>query len=117
MARMRVLKIQKNLHRILMDYFLVKSARAYPGIISIKEIELSADLRRAVVYISVMGKPKDAQAARVKLEEDRMNIRRLVNQRLRMKYCPYFHFFVNHVALPPSGVEETLARLRHQREL
>lgn len=117
MASTRILKIQKNLHRVLMDYFLTKSARSYPGIISVKEVQLTSDLKKASVYISVMGAPKDVWKTRVKLEEDRLNIRNLVNRRLRMKYCPYFNFFVNHVGLPLSQVEQTLAGLREKGEV
>ena len=112
--RTRILKIQKNLHRVLMDYFLVKSKRSYPGIISVKEIELASDLRNANVYISVMGSEQDMLSTKVKLEEDRMDIRALVNKRLRMRYSPYFHFFVNHIPFKESPVEETLAGLRNK---
>lgn len=115
MIKTRILRIQKNLHRVLMDYFLVKSS--YPGIISIKEIELQSDLKRANVYISVMGTVQDVEAVRIKLEEDRLGIRSLINRRLRMKYCPYFHFFVNHVSLPLSNVEKTLAQLKSRGEI
>ena len=110
----RILKIQKNLQRVLMDYFLVKSS--YPGIISIKEIELQSDLKKANVFISVMGTLKDVENTRLKLEADRMSMRSLVNNRLRMKYCPYFHFFVNHIPLPLSHVESALSSLREKFE-
>ena len=115
LMKTRILRIQKSLHRVLMDYFLIKSPLSYPGIISVKEIELQSDLKSANVYISVMGTEEDAEETRIKLEEDRRGILSLVNRRLRMKYCPYFHFFVNHISLPLSPVEKTLALLREKR--
>ena len=112
----RVLKIQKNVHRVLMDYFLTKSSRSYPGIISVKVVEIQSDLKKANVYISVMGSRKDFRTTCVKLEEDRMKMRSLINQRLRMKYCPYLKFFVNHIDLPLTSVEQTLLDLREKGE-
>ncbi len=117
MVHTRILKIQRNLQRILMDYFLTKSARSYPGIISVKEVELQSDLKKASVYISVMGTKEDVRLTRLKLEEDRLDIRSLVNRRLRLKYCPYFNFFVNHITLPLSQVEQTLVSLREKDEI
>ena len=108
----RILKIQKNLRRILMDYFLIKTT--YPGVISIKEINLDRDLRRANVYISVMGSAGDVEKTKSRLEEDRLSIRSLINKRLRMKYCPYLNFFVNHISLPLSSVEKTLLNLKQK---
>ena len=114
LVKTRILRIQKSLHRVLMDYFLIKSPLSYPGIISVKEIELQSDLKSANVYISVLGTEEDAEQTRVNLDKDRRGILSLVNRRLRMKYCPYFHFFVNHISLPLSPVEETLALLREK---
>ena len=50
---LRILKIQKSLHRILMDYFLTKGP--YPGIISVKEVKVQSDLKRANIYIFCYG--------------------------------------------------------------
>ena len=115
MAYTRILKIQKSLHRILMDYFLTKSS--YPGIISIKEIKVQTDLKRANVYMSVMGNLEDVEKTRIKLEKDRFEIRSLINRRLRMKYCPYLQFFVNHISMPLSSVEQTLLDLKEKGEI
>lgn len=112
MTSTRVLKIQKNLQRVLMDFLLVKSGGSYPGIISVKEVDLQADFKSAKVYISVMGTVKDYQRSSVKLEEDRDEIRLLINKRLRMKYCPYLHFFVNHIPIPLSSVERALVDIK-----
>ena len=112
---LRILKIQKSLHRILMDYFLTKNP--YPGVISVKEIKVQSDLKRANIYISVMGRLEDAERTRKKLEEDRFAIRSLINSRLRMKYSPYLQFFVNHVSMPLSPVEKTLMELREKDEI
>jgi len=110
----RILKIQKNVQRVLMDYFLTKSCGFYSGVISIKEVEIQSDLKKANVYLSVMGSFKDFQSTRKKLEEDRMKMRSLINQRLRMKYCPYLNFFVNHIELSLTPVEQTLLKLREK---
>lgn len=112
---LRILKIQKSLQKILMDYFLTKSS--YPGIISVKEVKVQTDLKRANVYISVMGGEEDVKRTRIKLEKDRFAMRSLINNRLRIKYCPYLQFFVNHISMPLSPVEQTLMELREKDEL
>ena len=116
MAYSRLVKIQKNLHRILMDYFLTKSATSYPGVISIKEVQIQPNLKKCNVYISVMGSMKDVHKVRALLEDDRDEMVQLVNRRLRMKYCPKFQFFVNHVDWVPSVVEQELFRLKEKSE-
>ncbi len=117
MAYSRLVKIQKNLHRVLMDYFLIKSSASYPGVISIKELQIQPNLRKCNVYISVMGSLKDVRTARNLLEENRAEMVHWVNRRLRMKYCPYFQFFVNHVDWSLSSVEEKLFHLKEKNEL
>jgi len=111
---LRILKIQKSLHRILMNYFLTKGS--YPGIISVKEVKVQTDLKRANIYISVMGSLGDVEKTRIKLEKDKFAVRSLINKRLRMKYCPYLQFFVNHISMPLSPVEQTLMDLREKGE-
>lgn len=109
MASTRVLKVQKNLQRILMDYFLIKEGGSYSGIVSVKEVQLQSDFKSAKVYISVMGNVKAYKSMVVKVERSRHDIRNLINKRLRMKYFPYFYFYVNHIPIPLSNVEKALA--------
>ena len=117
MTYSRLVKIQRNLHRVLMDYFLTKSSTSYPGVISIKETQIQPNLKKCNVYISVMGSSEDAETVRNLLEKDRSEMVSLVNRRLRMKYCPYFTFFVNHVDWSLSSVEEKLSQLKSDKEI
>ena len=103
----RILKLNKQLQRTLMDYFMKKIKTPLPGFISIKEAFMSADMKSAKVFLSVMN-PVDCSAEVLEvLDQERYWIQKTVSRSLQIKFCPHLSFFVNHVPFSLNESVET----------
>ena len=64
------------------------------GLVSVTKVEMTADLRRADVYVSILGKCEVAQNTTfTAIERARGRIQSLLAGKLYSKFCPvlYFH--------------------------
>ena len=93
----RVLKMNKNLQKILMEYFMRKTKNHFPGVLSVKEAQIASDMKSARVFLSVMSEKDCSKAIKEALHQERYFIQKAVSHSLRIKFCPRLNFFVNHV--------------------
>ena len=98
----RLLKINKNLQKVLMEYFIRKRKKTFPGFVSVKETDMARDMKSARVFLSVMSEKDCSAEIEAALEEERFFIQKTVSRSLKMKFCPRLNFFINHVPLPPN---------------
>ena len=103
----RLLKINKNLQKVLMEYFIRKKKVAFPGFISVKEIDMARDMKSARVFLSIMSVHDCSEEVESALEKERFFIQKTVARALKMKFCPRLNFFINHVPLPSDSQSET----------
>ncbi len=64
------------------------------GLVSVTKVEMTADLRRADLYVSILGKDEAAQNKTfTAIERARSRIQSLLAGKLYSKFCPvlYFH--------------------------
>lgn len=62
------------------------------GLVSVTRVEMTADLRRADVYLSILGKSDAAQErTHAAISHARSRIQSLVAGKLRRKFCPVLH--------------------------
>ncbi len=99
----RLIKINKNLQKVLMEYFIRKKKNALPGFVSVKEADMARDMKSARVFLSVMSEKDCSKTVHKVLETERYFIQKAVSQALRLKFCPRLSFFVNHVPYVLSG--------------
>ena len=111
MISRRILKLNKSIQRSLMDYFLHKMKTKPAGVICVKEVCLSMDMKSAKVYLSIMSVKDLSQKLYSILDQERYFIQKAAAGSLRIKFCPRLNFFVNHVSLqsPLPGSHEPLA--------
>jgi ribosome-binding factor A len=62
------------------------------GFVTITKVELTADLRYAKIYFSVLGKDEDYDKCEAALKSGLGFIRRLVGQRIRLRFIPELTF-------------------------
>ena len=62
------------------------------GFATVTRAEISPDLKYAKVYVSVLGKKKDDNSTFVALERAKGYIRRLLAQRLKLRFTPEIVF-------------------------
>ena len=60
------------------------------GFVSVVRVDMPADLRRADVYLSILGKSKDRTFAAIQHAHSR--IQAILAERLHSKFCPTLHF-------------------------
>lgn len=62
------------------------------GIISITEVEVSADLRQAKVFISILGSEEEREEVFTGLLSASRFLRQKLGERLSLRYTPELHF-------------------------
>jgi len=62
------------------------------GMVTFTHVRLSADLRYAAVYYSVLGSDADRKAVEDLFGRDGKRIRHLIGQQMRMRHVPEFRF-------------------------
>jgi ribosome-binding factor A len=62
------------------------------GFVSITEVEVSADLKHAKVFVSVLGSESERKASIAGLKSATGFVRREIGERLRLKYVPELIF-------------------------
>ena len=84
--------------------------------ITVTKVEVSRDLQHARVFFSVLGDKSQTQAAQEGLESARGFIRKLVGQRVRMRYTPEINFICDHTAEYNERIEQALKETSYESE-
>src|SRR5918996_1027060 len=62
------------------------------GFVTVTRVEVTPDLRKAVVYYTVMGQDKDHRRTRAGLNSAKSHLRSVLGQQVRMKFTPDLEF-------------------------
>ena len=79
------------------------------GFATVTEVKLSADLRHAKVYVSVIGTENEVKGSLVALRHASGFIRHQLGAVLRMRHTPELHFAHDDVELRAARIEELLS--------
>lgn len=112
----RDLRVADAIRDIVADIVLTKLSDPAIGFVTITRCSLSRDLRNATVYFSVMGDESQRQRSRTRLEHARRFIRRLLGQRLKMKFLPELHFELDEILIEEQRIGEILDQLNPEEE-
>lgn len=80
--------IKKEISNIIHDE--LKDPRL--GFVTITRVEMTADLRYAKVFFSVLGKEEERKKTKAALDSALGYIRRLIAQRIRLRFAPEIMF-------------------------
>lgn len=86
------------------------------GFVTITQVDLTQDLRSAKVFFSVLGKEEDYQKTKEALESSLGFIRRLVAQRIRLRFTPELMFREDHSSEYGMKIEKILNEIKEQDE-
>lgn len=87
------------------------------GFVTIIRVELSKDLRNAVIFYSVLGKEEDHKKTKLALDSALGYIRSLVAQRINMRFATELIFKEDHSSEYSVKIEEVLNKLKENNEL
>lgn len=84
------------------------------GFITIMRVELTKDLRLAKVYFSVMGSPEQKENAVNGIESASGFIRRLVGQRIKLRFTPELLFKLDNSIEYSIDIAEKIERVKNE---
>lgn len=79
------------------------------GFVTVTDAKLSADLRNAKIYVSVIGTEDEVKSSLAALRHASGFIRAQLGAVLRMKYTPELHFVYDDADLRAARIEELLS--------
>ncbi|MDI6778935.1 MAG: 30S ribosome-binding factor RbfA [Bacteroidota bacterium] len=65
------------------------------GFITVTEVHITADLKLAKIYVSILGKNELRDKTLKMLESKKKHIRSLVGSNIRLKYTPDIQFYID----------------------
>lgn len=86
------------------------------GFVTITGVELSEDLRFAKVFFSVLGKDEEYKKTKQALDSSLGFIRRLIAQRIRLRFTPEFIFKEDRSCEYSMKIEKILNEIKEQDE-
>jgi len=81
--------------------------------VTVTQVEVTRDLQHARIFFSVLGDEKKAQDAEHGLNSARGFIRRLIGQRIRMRYTPEIEFTLDRSLQYGIDIENAIERLKN----
>jgi len=82
------------------------------GFITITHVELTLDLRYAKVFFSVLGKEEERQRSKEALDSALGFIRRLIAQRINLRFVPEISFHEDRSAEYSIRIQEALDQIK-----
>ncbi len=104
--------ILKEVSSILHDE--IKDPRL--GFVTIVRVELSPDLRYAKIFYSVMGKDQDYKRTKDALDSALGFIRKLVSERINLKFAPELVFHEDHSTEYSVRIQQILEEIKGDDE-
>lgn len=82
------------------------------GIVSITDVELTADLKDAKVYISFLDKSKEKEIFQI-LDQKKAEFQKILGKKLTMKFTPRLHFLVDNYQERIDKIEKLLEEIKN----
>lgn len=86
------------------------------GFVTITGVEVSADLRNAKISFSVLGKDEDYKKTKQALDSALGYIRRLVAERINLKFAPEIIFREDRSSEYSAKIQELLEEIKKENE-
>lgn len=82
------------------------------GFVTVTRVEMTADLRLAKIYFSVLGKEEDYKKTKKALDSAMGFIRRLIAERINLRIAPEIMFFEDRSSEYSVRIEEVLNEIK-----
>ena len=87
------------------------------GFVTITHVELTPDLRYAKILFSVLGKEQEHRRTKEALDSARGFIRRLIGQRIKLRFVPEVAFYEDRSSEYSVRIEEILEEIKQEPEV
>jgi len=86
------------------------------GFVTIMRVDLTADLRYARVYFSVLGEEKEQKSTQEALESAKPFIRCLIAQRINLRFVPEITFKLDQAVEYSIRIQKVIDKIKEQNE-
>ena len=111
----RLQRVEREIRQIVGTHLIVGFKGDVDGIISVTRVIVSADLRTAKVFVTLMGSDTSRKNAVSELQAHASEFQHEVNRQMRMKYCPRITFIYDDGFDNVLKVENILRTLAEER--
>lgn len=116
MATTRQEKIQRLLKTEVSDILRREFKDPRLGFVTVTDAEISADLRHARIFVSVMGSPEDRETNMAVLKGSARFVRQELGKRIQMKVLPDLEFRLDTSIDQGIRMLELLERIRRDED-
>lgn len=89
----------------------LKDPRLAVGLITVTHVEVPKDLLNATVHVSVLASDEEAKGVIDALQHSRGYIKRLLGERIHVKYMPDVHFRLDLAGRHAARINEVLKQI------
>ncbi len=114
--KQRASRVAEELRKIVSQILLEDLTDPRLGFITITHIEVTDDLRYARVYYSVLGEEEKKESTAEALEEHQGFIRRLVAERINMKFALELKFEVDKSIDHSFRIDSIIKKIKGEEE-
>ncbi|MEK2645068.1 30S ribosome-binding factor RbfA [Bdellovibrio sp. BCCA] len=112
----RVARVEREIQATIAQFLIRGFKTPLPGLVTVSQVKMPADLRAAKVYISVLGSDAQQEEALELLQERAFEIQNFIGKELKMRYCPKLTFYPDHTTEQVLKVERILHELEEERK-
>lgn len=84
------------------------------GFVTVTKVDLTADLRSAKIYYSVLGNEKNKKDTRTGLRQAKGYIRKLIGDRLKLRYTPEIAFYLDDSHEYAQRIEDIIDKIHRE---
>ncbi|MFA5059915.1 MAG: 30S ribosome-binding factor RbfA [Candidatus Omnitrophota bacterium] len=110
----RIDRINESVKREVSDIVQKEVKDPRLKFVTIMQAEVSRDLQHAKIYFSVFGDNSKIDSAQQGLDSAKGFIRKLVGQRVRMRYTPDIDFIFDESVSYGAHIEEIIEKIKHE---
>ncbi|MEK6572397.1 MAG: 30S ribosome-binding factor RbfA [Bacteroidota bacterium] len=85
------------------------------GFITVTDVRMSRDLRIAKVYVSILGAPDVKEKTLKMIEANKKEIRSLIGSRIRLKFTPELHFYLDETLDRVEAINNLIKRIHNEK--
>ncbi|MBV2169753.1 MAG: 30S ribosome-binding factor RbfA [Bdellovibrio sp.] len=112
----RVARVEREIQATIAQFLIRGFKVPLPGLVTVAQVKMPADLRAAKVYVSVLGSEAQQEEALELLQERAFEIQNYIGKELKMRYCPKLTFYPDHTTEQVLKVEKILQELDQERK-
>ncbi len=113
MSSLRLQRVRELLKRELGEIIRREIPVGAAGLITVNDVNISADLHAATVYVGILGNEEQKKKALSELETHRKRIQGLVGKAVILKYTPQLRFMIDESIEQGNRVLKIIDELEH----